>query len=89
MAKTARKPGARPGSAEFNVMLARFTAAVNRIAANSGANGYEVRNRLLLEAEKDRVRYENGRTLDGYSAARLFQDAKRASANHRRTLARN
>ncbi len=89
MASTNRRAALRPGSAEFAASLARFTAAVNRIAANSGVNGYELRNELLLEMEKDRVRYENGRTLPGYSAAKLFEDAKRASANHRRTLARN
>ena len=69
--------------------MARFTAATNRIAANSGGNGYELRNEFLQEMEKERVRYENGRTLEGCSAERLFEDAKRASANHRRTLARN
>ena len=89
MATTARKPGSRQGGAEFAASLARFTAAVNRIAANSGVNGYELRNEILVEMEKDRVRYENGRALQGYSAERLFEDAKRSSANHRRTLARN
>lgn len=89
MATTARRPGTRPGGADFAASLARFTAAVNRIAANSGINGYELRNEILLEMEKDRVRYENGRTLAGYSAARLFEDARRQSGNHRRTLARN
>lgn len=89
MATTARKPGAAPGDAEFAASLARFTALVNRIAANGGGNGYELRNEFLQEMEKERVRYENGRALEGYSAERLFEDAKRASANHRRTLARN
>lgn len=89
MATSARKPGAAPSSKQFAASLARFTVAINRIAANSGVNGYELRNEILLEMEKARVRYENGRTLEGYSAERLFEDAKRASANHRRTLARN
>ena len=35
------------------------------------------------------MRYKNGRTLEGYAAERLFEDAKRSSANHRRALARN
>ena len=89
LATTARKPGAAPGSPQFAASLARFTAAINRIAANSGVNGYELRNEILVEMEKDRVRYENGRALEGYSAERLFEDARRSSANHRRTLARN
>lgn len=89
LATSARKPGAAPGSKQFAASLARFTAAMNRIAANSGVNGYELRNEILIEMEKERVRYENGRTLEGYSAERLFEEAKRASANHRRTLARN
>ncbi len=89
MATTAKKPGFAPGDAKFAASLARFTAAINRIAANSGVNGYELRNEILLDMEKERVRYENGQTIEGYSAERLFEDAKRASANHRRTLARN
>ncbi len=89
MATNATKPGPGSGDAEFAASLSRFTAIVNRIAANSGANSYELRNEILLEMEKERVRYENGRTLEGYSAERLFEDAKRKSANHRRTLARN
>jgi hypothetical protein len=86
---TARKPGPRPGSPEFTASLTRFTAAINRIAANSGANAYALRNEILVEMEKQRVRYENGRTLEGYSVRRLFEDAGRPSGNHRRTLARN
>ena len=89
MATTAKKPGFAPGDAKFVASLARFTAAINRIAANSGVNGYELRNEILLDMAKERVRYENGQTIEGYSAERLFEDAKRASANHRRTLARN
>lgn len=89
LAKTARKPVPRPGSLEFNRSLERFTVAINRIAANSArTNAYQLRNELLLEMEKQRVRYQNGRTLDGYSAQRLFEDARR-TGNHRRTLARN
>jgi hypothetical protein len=89
LAKTATKAGAKPAVADFNASLTRFTAAINRIAANSGVNGYELRNEILVEMAKERVRYENGRTLEGYSAERLFEDARRKSGNHRRTLARN
>ena len=89
MAKTASKSGAPSDGADFAASMARFTAAINRIAANSGINGYDLRNEILLEMEKERVRYENGRTLEGYSAERLFEDARRKSGNHRRTLARN
>ena len=78
-----------PGTPEFAEALARFTATVNRIAANGGSNAYELRNEALQEMEKERVRYENGRTIEGCAAERLFEDAKRASANHRRALARN
>jgi hypothetical protein len=87
LAKTATPPGS--GDADFAASLARFTAAINRIASNSGVNGYELRNEILLEMEKQRVRYENGRTVEGYSAERLFEDARRKSGNPRRTLANN
>ena len=89
MATTARSPDQRSGTPEFTASLTRFTEAINRIAANSSLNGYNLRNEILVEMEKERVRYENGRTLDGYSAARLFEDARRKTGNHRRTLARN
>lgn len=89
MATIIRKPALRPGTSEFTASVARLTTAINRIAANSGLNTYELRNEILVEMKKERVRYENGRTLDGYSAARLFEDARRKTGNHRRTLARN
>jgi hypothetical protein len=89
LATNAKKPRTAPAGAEAATKLTRLTNAMNRIAANSGVNGYELRNEILLEMEKDRVRDQNGRTIEGYSAERLFEDAKRTSGNHRRTLARN
>ncbi len=89
LASSSSKSSVPARSPQFAASLERFTAAINRIAANSGVNGYELRNDFLAEMEKERVRYENGRTIEGYAAERLFEDAKRASANHRRTLARN
>lgn len=69
--------------------ITKLTMSINRIAANNpDVNGYGLRNEILIEREKQRIRYENGRTLDGYSTKRLFEDAKRTK-NHRRTLARN
>jgi hypothetical protein len=89
VATTTRKPGLQSGTPAFAASLDRFTTTINRIAANSGLNGYNLRNEILVEMEKERVRYENGRTLYGYSAERLFEDARRKAGNHRRTLARN
>ena len=61
--------------------------AANRISGNSpGANSYELRNEIL---NRERIRYESdGKTVDGYTADQLFENAKGAG-NHRRTLARN
>lgn len=75
-----------PSSAD----LTDLTIAINRIAANQRhANGYEIRNTLLIDEEKQRVRYRNGITELPCSVQRLFADAQRRNANHRRTLARN
>ena len=88
-ANNARKRGIASDDADFAASLSRFTFVINRIAANSGITAYELRNEILAELKKERIRYENGRTLDGYSAARLYEDARRKASNHRRTLARN
>lgn len=67
-----------------------LTITINRIASNGRhANGYEVRNTILIEEQKERVRYENGVTALPSSVQQLFADAQRKNYNHRRTLARN
>ena len=89
MPSTFPKASPRLGREAFARSLIRFTVAINRIAANSPAvNAYSLRNEILLEMEKRRIRYRDGRTLEGYAAKRLFEDARRIR-NHRRTLARN
>ncbi|HET7332493.1 AHH domain-containing protein [Dyella sp.] len=65
------------------------TIASNRIAANAkDANPYQVRNSLLLQKAKARVRYEKGITLPT-AAVVLLANANRREYNHRRTLSRN
>ena len=89
MAANAHKRAATAAESKLASSVEKLTVAINQIAANSpGGNGYQLRNEILIESDKERVRYENGRTIDGYAAKRLFEDAKRV-ANHRRTLARN
>ena len=66
MPSTFPKASPRLGREAFARSLIRFTVAINRIAANSPAvNAYSLRNEILLEMEKRRIRYRNGRTLDG------------------------
>jgi len=66
-----------------------LTIASNQIAANAGrVNPYAVRNELLVERAKERVRYKNGYTLPT-SAEVLLANADKRDYNHRRTLARN
>lgn len=65
------------------------TIASNRIAANAkDVNPYQVRNALLLQKAKARVRYEKGVTLPT-AAIVLLANANRRDYNHRRTLSRN
>lgn len=69
--------------------LIDITIASNQISSNaSDVNPYEVRNALLVQEEKARVRYKNGITLPT-SAELLFANAQRRDYNHRRTLSRN
>lgn len=69
--------------------LLDLTLAANRIVGQgSGANPYELRNRLLVKQEKARVCYRNGMTLPT-SAEVLSANAERCDYNHRRTLSRN
>jgi A nuclease family of the HNH/ENDO VII superfamily with conserved AHH len=88
LAGNARKkvPGAAPAAPRAANILS-LTIAANRVSGNSpGANSYELRNEIL---NRERIRYESdGRTVNGYTADQLFENAKSAG-NHRRTLARN
>lgn len=88
-ANIAQKPGLGIDDEDFADSLARFTFIINRIAANSGISPYQLRNDLLAEMRKERVCYENGRTVEGYSAAKLAKDARSRTINHRRKLAQN
>ena len=66
----------------------RLTIAANEISTADGhVNAYEVRNALLIEKRKARVRYKNGVT-EPASAQKLRVDAERM-ARHARILARN
>ncbi len=67
-----------------------LTTSVNRISSNSrDVNPYEIRNGILIEEAKERVRYQNGKTVLPASAQQLFANAQRRDYNHRRTLSRN
>jgi hypothetical protein len=81
-----KAPGAGPVAPQAANILS-LTIAANRIAGNGpGANSYELRNEIL---NRERIRYESdGKTVNGYTADQLFENAKGAG-NHRRTLARN
>jgi hypothetical protein len=84
MAAASKK--AKSASASTADTVLRLTTAINEVAANNrDANGYEIRNALLLEREKARVRYENGITLPT-SAKVLLANALRTNYNHRRRL---
>jgi hypothetical protein len=81
-----KAPGATPAAPQAANILS-LTIAANRIAGNGpGVNSYELRNEIL---NRERIRYESdGKTVNGYTADQLFENAKGAG-NHRRTLARN
>ncbi len=67
-----------------------LTTSINQIAANNrNANGYEIRNAIVLEENKQRVRYENGITVLPMSAQQLLANARRTDYNHRRALSNN
>ena len=67
-----------------------LTTSINQIAANNrNANGYEIRNALVIEENKQRVRYENGITVLPMSAQQLLANAQRTDYNHRRSLSNN
>src|SRR5690349_5376371 len=90
MAATQKTQGTGNPFSPSSADLTDLTIAVNRIAANQRqANAYEIRNTILVDEEKERVRYKNGVTELPCSVQRLFADAQRRNANHRRTLARN
>lgn len=63
------------------------TLSANTICADGEVNAYEIRNELVVEADKARVRYENGVTLPIHARA-LLQDVAR-KRRHSRILGRN
>ncbi len=67
--------------------IVELTIAANGIAAQSGNNPYTIRNSLLLEEKKKKIRYKNGETLPN-SAINLLNDAAR-QARHSRILGGN
>ena len=68
--------------------ILQLTISANQVSAfNSHVNAYEMRNALLEQRRKARVRYENGKTLPA-TAAKLRADADR-KARHSRILSRN
>ncbi|QRP65200.1 AHH domain-containing protein [Rhodanobacter sp. FDAARGOS 1247] len=88
-----KKPSDLPATGALAPMtqdrLLDLTLAANLIVdPKSGANPYEMRNRLLTRKEKARVRYLNGMTLPT-SAEVLSANAEDRGYNHRRTLSRN
>jgi A nuclease family of the HNH/ENDO VII superfamily with conserved AHH len=86
-ASTGLQPAAPPTITPAGIL--GLTIASNQIASNAGsANPYEVRNGLLVEQQKARVRYEKGITLAA-SVEVLLANAERRDYNHRRTLSRN
>ncbi|MGN6527287.1 MAG: AHH domain-containing protein [Burkholderiaceae bacterium] len=69
--------------------VVELTLAANEMAANDEhVNAYRIRNAILVERRKNRVRYINGMTVPA-SAEKLLANAENPSHNHRRTLARN
>lgn len=66
--------------------IVKLTIAANKIC-EAGSNPYEIRNALLLEEKKKKIRYKNGVTLPN-SAINLLNDAAR-EARHSRILANN
>lgn len=71
------------GPANSNLLELRITAGMIFRAGN----GHAAANELIIEAEKDKIRYRNGKTLRA-SVKRLMADA-RSSARHSVTLSRN
>ncbi|MGN6526225.1 MAG: AHH domain-containing protein [Burkholderiaceae bacterium] len=67
-----------------------LTTSINQIAANNrNANSYEIRNAIVIEENKQRVRYHNGKTELSVSAQQLLANALRHDYNHRRRLSAN
>lgn len=66
--------------------LIEITVASNQICG-SGSNPYEIRNALILEEKKKKIRYKNGETLPN-SALNLLNDAARKT-RHSRILGNN
>lgn len=78
----------KPIEPDLAKQLLQLTIAANQIASHGGStNSYEMRNTLLEERRKARVRYKHGKTLAA-SADKLRLDAER-KVRHSRILARN
>ncbi len=91
MASNAKKSAA-PAAALTDPVegMMDLTTSINQIAANNrNANSYEIRNGIVMEENKQRVRYENGVTVLPMSAQQLLANAQRSGYNHRRTLSNN
>lgn len=66
--------------------IRELTIASNQIC-ESGNNPYELRNSMILDEKKKKIRYKNGETLPN-SAINLLNDANR-KARHSRILGNN
>lgn len=91
MASNAKKKAAPAASLTDPVEgMTDLTTSINRIAANNrNVNSYEIRNRIVIDENKQRVRYQNGITVLPMSAQELLANAQRAEYNHRRKLSDN
>ncbi|NJO12160.1 MAG: hypothetical protein HC872_00330 [Gammaproteobacteria bacterium] len=88
----AKPQNAKTGAVDLTTPLGTETElaiAANQIvaASGSGANPYEMRNQLIIEEKKERIRYKNGYTLPA-SVQALRLDAQR-EVRHSRILATN
>jgi len=79
--------GAKEAVPADNVLEITIAATEIAAASTSGVNPYELRNDLLVEQQKERVRYKNGHTLPA-SARALYNDTLR-KVRHARILSRN
>lgn len=87
----AAKPSATNVPTELDAQqIVEFSTVMNEMAMNNAhVNAYEVRNALLIERKKNRIRYLNGYTEMPATVAQMLANAEDRKYNHRRTLARN
>ncbi len=69
--------------------ILEMSISANRITSvsGSGENSYEIRNALILADRKNKICYENGRTMP--ASAQAFQNDAERAARHSRILHRN